>query len=1625
MNVEEHFELIERETKRAYASAELARAKGLDPVKAVEVPIATSLAEKTVGLISVVYPQLLNSGVVERILELEKEYGQLDTAVAFRIAEDVAREKFCKFKDQIEAIDAGVRLGFSYITLGVVSSPIEGFTGLKLAKTKEGKDYFVAYFSGPIRSAGTTASCMVLMLIDYLRETFGYAKYDPSENEVKRYVTENYDYHERVNNLQYLPTEEEITFLAQNLPIQISGEPSEEREVSNYKDLERVETNQIRGGMCLIFSEGLAQKAQKGLRLLRSFQDKGFKATGWNFLDEYVKIHKKREKGTGDTTATYIKDIVAGRPVFSHPSRHGGFRFRYGRSRTIGFSAFGLHPATMGITENFIAYGTQLKIEKPTKGGVIGVCDSIDGPIVKFRNGSVKKIMDFGEAKAVYKDVEEIIYLGDILFPFGDVANRNYELLKPGYVEEWWYLELQKKNPEIKLDKFKVDFDNALELSRKYEIPLHPEYIYYWNEADREKFLGLIDWIVHGHIINGSLILPYNHSEKERFRKGKRGLELIGCEHKVTTENVVLLEKDTRALLFNLGIEIGKGENMENKLITEKMDEKIKNIPGEEKTTLEIINILSSLKIKDKLGSFIGARMGRPEKAKLRKLTGSPHAMFPVGEEGGRLRSFQEAVEVGKVNAEFPVFYCNNCQQETIYGRCEVCGWDCIKQYYCKECNVCKDEVCPIHKIGVEYREKSLDIKRYMDSALKNMGARGEEIPLFKGIRGTSNKEHSCENLMKGMLRAKYNLNVNKDGTIRYDMTELPITHFKPKEIGTSVEKLKELGYTHDAEGAPLENEEQILLLFPHDVLLPACTEGDDEKADDVFFKITKFVDDELEYLYKLPRYFNGKKKEEVVGQLVVCIAPHICTATVGRIIGFVKSQGLLASPFMHAAMRRDCFGYNTFIPLKKDGIWKNVKLGEFVESIKPDNIIDGWGTKEKKVYDFETIGINKEIREVKINNFTKHTKAPFYEVSTSSGRKIEVTDNHKFLIDGKIKRARELRIGDKLPVPIKINIGPEEVSEINLAEMLRDEDLMIRGIKRIVSKLNQTEINLLLNKLKISRRQFSNFDLRDSYPLAFVLSLDDKTRKLIYKLGKIATKRDSVNVPILININKDLLEILGLYVAEGYSRSIRGSNGLNQVYLASNEKEIRDFIKKTVFKNFGLLSSERKEDRVTFSSRVFYLFITKVLGAGSSAYEKRVPSMFLGLPLEKLAAFLRGYFEGDGSAEKGRKKVSCDSVSEGLLSDLEFCLGRFGIFVKRYEYEKEPGPKVREFYIKKNRKVPIFKITKLIIGSDFVDNFRRIGFISQRKRKILEDYKKIKPYGMKLIKDNNFVYDPIISIRELGEKESYCLNVKNKNHLVVANNLLSLQCDGDEAAAMLLMDMLLNFSRKFLPAHRGGTQDAPLVLNTRIRAGEVDDQILDFEMGTYPLELYEMAEQGKHSSEMKMIDNVKMRMKKGLNPFSPMSCTHSVSDINAAPMNSSYKSLPTMGEKVAAQMELCGKIRAVDTDDVARLIIERHFIRDIRGNLRKFSQQEFRCVGCNGKYRRPPLGGKCTKCGGKLIFTISEGSVLKYMQPALELGRKFGSSPYLIENLELTEMYIQSIFGKEKEKQEGLGKWF
>src|SRR3989344_3549160 len=196
LEYQKYFLELNKKADAAYDIAERAKIKHYDPESIVEIPRAKNMAERVEGLVSAVAPQIIKSGIVDRLVDLEKEYGKGDWRVGFKISLEVAQEKFCKFKDKHEAIEVGLRIGLAFLTNGVLASPLEGFTQLKIKKRRDGKEYLCLFFSGPIRSAGTTATCVFVCIADHLRKKMGYERYDPDENEIKRVVTELYDYHE-------------------------------------------------------------------------------------------------------------------------------------------------------------------------------------------------------------------------------------------------------------------------------------------------------------------------------------------------------------------------------------------------------------------------------------------------------------------------------------------------------------------------------------------------------------------------------------------------------------------------------------------------------------------------------------------------------------------------------------------------------------------------------------------------------------------------------------------------------------------------------------------------------------------------------------------------------------------------------------------------------------------------------------------------------------------------------------------------------------------------------------------------------------------------------------------------------------------------------------------------------------------------------------------------------------------------------------------------------------------------------------------------------------------------------------------------------------------------------------
>ena len=1086
----DYYSLIENEAANAYKIAGAARKKGYDPELEVEIPLAADICDRVEGLVG-------PKGIAGDMRAFLAEHSREETAL--KICDWIVGGKF-GHTDRNEKAEQCIRSALALLTEGVVAAPIDGIAHAAVEENPDGSSYLSVYFAGPIRSAGGTAQALAVLIADYTSRLLGLEGYRPTESEVERYVEEVNLYHNVISRLQYKATDDEVRLIVRNCPVCINGDPTAEIEVDVYKDLKRVPTNRVRGGMCLVISEGVAQKARKVVKYGKMF------GLDWDWLKAII---KGEDNDTGvrelKPIETFIKDIVAGRPIFAYPSRTGGFRLRYGRARNTGLMTKGIHPATMVVLGGFPAIGTQLKVERPGKGMTAVPVDSIEPPVVRLKNGEVLRVESAEQAEDLKGEIEEVLFNGDLLVSFGDFQKSNHPIVPSPWVEEWWALELKAVGggaPE------EISFDDALEISERYGVPLHPNFTYSYHDVTVGELKALVRWL-------GTAM---------ETGPEKRTLEKLLVPHKLKGDYVYMEPEVAKALTMTLGLP--DSVEKAGKLETE--------------DSMEFVNALSPVKIMKKTSLYVGARMGRPEKARERLMTPAPHVLFPVGNYGGATRSIMKAYERGTINVQITRYRCPVCGELTASRVCEKCGARTEPDYVCprcgrkgKECKACGVE-------GVDYDARVINIKEMMDRAIKKVG---KPDPKLKGVKGTMSKHKVAEPLEKGILRSRHQVYLFKDGTIRFDATNLPLTHFTPKEIGTSVEKLKELGYRTDIHGKELLYDRQIVELFPQDLLLS-------ERGGDYLYRVSRFVDELLVKFYGQEEYYKCREPKDLIGKLVIGLAPHTSAGVLGRVIGFTKAHGCYAHPYFHAACRRDC--------------------------------------------------------------------------------------------------------------------------------------------------------------------------------------------------------------------------------------------------------------------------------------------------------------------------------------------------------------------------------------------------------------------------------------------------------------------------------------DGDEDAVMLLMDALLNFSKQYLPSTRGGSMDAPLVLTLALNPSQVDDQVHEMDIvWEYPLEFYRTSHELNKPSEYK-IGLVSGRLGE-VGQYSGFGYTHKTSDVSKGVVRSSYTKLGSMLEKVTEQLELGRRIRAVDEKDEAARLLNSHFFRDIYGNLRAFGEQKFRCVDCNAKYRRVPLVGKCTKCGGRIILTVAEGSVRKYLEISKGIAEKYGLDDYIRQRLKIVENNINSVFVNDRSKQYNL----
>ncbi|WP_048152640.1 LAGLIDADG family homing endonuclease [Palaeococcus ferrophilus] len=350
------------------------------------------------------------------------------------------------------------------------------------------------------------------------------------------------------------------------------------------------------------------------------------------------------------------------------------------------------------------------------------------------------------------------------------------------------------------------------------------------------------------------------------------------------------------------------------------------------------------------------------------------------------------------------------------------------------------------------------------------------------------------------------------------------------------------------------------------------------------------------------------------------------------------------------------CVDYNTKVVLADGGIRPIGELvEEAIEKAKKEGTLEVVDDGYYAPIDIEIYALDAstlKVRKVKANIAWKRT-APerMFRIKTASGREIKVTPTHPFFV------------------------FEEGVFRTRKAEELEVGDFI--AVPRVIPATGKP-VNL------------------SGAPIQ-----KPKTVKSRLVLPEFA--------------DEEFWYIVGLITGEGYTQK-RGSSAT--LYFTNNEEELIETVRRYLIK-IGLDPTVRSPHKGKTASEVYassielYDLLEWLEITGNSAEKKVPPQLFSARDVD-IKAFLRGYFDAEGTVDKGRPKITVVSASKELVKGIQHLLLRFGIKSQLHETKsKATNGKMQEektYY-------------RLFITGEDAAKFRDvIGFELRRKMEILRE---------------------------------------------------------------------------------------------------------------------------------------------------------------------------------------------------------------------------------------------------------------------------------------------------------------
>jgi archaeal flagellar protein FlaI len=388
------------------------------------------------------------------------------------------------------------------------------------------------------------------------------------------------------------------------------------------------------------------------------------------------------------------------------------------------------------------------------------------------------------------------------------------------------------------------------------------------------------------------------------------------------------------------------------------------------------------------------------------------------------------------------------------------------------------------------------------------------------------------------------------------------------------------------------------------------------------------------------------------------------------------------------------------------------IYVGEVRSSLRGDQevvIVENGSTKRVPIKSLEhknlrsflvpTLGEEQKMELHRLTGFVKHPKRrQLVKLTTKSGRAVVVTPDHSVFTHVNFKVAAintdQLKEGDPIIIPAKIPSGYNDISFINLLEILKDH-YRVGGaepyIRKAISKVGWRKCTRIcgISDIYMYLRPKGQ---TCRIPINIFMNLMTET-KIKYNIEDLRIKRGtSLSIPAKFPINENTMRLLGYYLAEG-------NNDGKKIQITNSKPKIIEDVSKICEKEFGFKIYKRRVKGLGTSTQMYVtckplvdLFL--YWKCGKTSLRKRIPGFVYGLSKRKICSLLRGMYSGDGSfssTKRAGNMVRYFSTSKKLVEDVSYALLSLGIVCRFHDRPLESGKRYYTAEIKKREYVETF----------------------------------------------------------------------------------------------------------------------------------------------------------------------------------------------------------------------------------------------------------------------------------------------------------------------------------------------